>query len=121
MLFVNKIRKINKQFKKVDKNYKKKIGENISDLYGLSISLLAFKKLIYNKFKINDNIYKKYFKSYIKMWRKSTLTKNKKMLLKYDVHSLAEHRINITLHNIKLFRKLYNIKKNKNTVNVFNI
>ena len=97
MLFVNKIRKINKQFKKVDKNYKKKIGENISDLYGLSISLLAFKKLIYNKFKINDNIYKKYFKS------------------------LAEHRINITLHNIKLFRKLYNIKKNKNTVNVFNI
>jgi predicted metalloendopeptidase len=125
-LFKNKIRKINRQFKKIDKNYKKKVGENVSDLYGLSISLLVYKNLI-KKIKKNYNSsfidleYKKFFKSYIQLWRYSLLSKKKKFLLKYDVHSLAEHRVNITLHNIKLFRKLYNIKKNNDTVNIFNI
>jgi predicted metalloendopeptidase len=55
------------------------------------------------------------------MWR-FTYNKNKKIfLLKNDVHSLAENRVNIILKNINIFRKIYNYYKNKNNINIFNI
>ena len=47
------------------------------------------------------------------MWRSSYSINKKKYLLKYDVHSLAEHRVNIILKNINIFRKVYKYNKNK--------
>ena len=119
-IFNKEISRLEKQFKKNDKYYKKKTGENIADYYGISISLLTIKRL-YNLNQNDIDIYKRFFKYYSIMWR-FTYDKNKKIfLLKNDVHSLAENRVNIILKNINIFRKIYNLYKDKNNINIFNI
>ena len=124
-IFKNEIGKLEKQFKKNDKYYKKKTGENISDYYGISISLLTIKRLYdidINNIKQDDiNIFKRFFKYYSIMWR-VTYNKDKRLyLLKNDVHSIAENRVNIILKNINIFRKIYNYYKDKNNISIFNI
>ena len=124
-IFEYEIDKLEKQFKKSDKYYKKKTSENIADYYGISISLLTIKRLYnidINNLKQDDiNIYKRFFKYYSIMWR-VTYNKDKKIyLLKNDVHSIAENRVNIILKNINIFRKIYNYYKDKNNISIFNI
>jgi predicted metalloendopeptidase len=67
---------------------------------------------------MNHNYDKKdliqYFKNYTRMYRKKYSKNEKKYLLKYDVHSLNEHRINNTLNNINVFKYIYNIKRYNN-------
>ena len=124
-IFEKEITKLEKQFKKNDKFYKYKTGENIADLYGISISLLSINRLYnidqHNLNNKNIEIYKKFFKNYSMMWRSSYNFNKKMFLLKNDVHSLAEHRVNIILKNINIFRKVYKYYKNKYNINIFNI
>ncbi len=124
-IFKNEIKKLEKQFKKNDKFYKNKTGENVADLYGISIALLTIIRLYnidINNLK-NESIYilKRFFKYYSILWR-STYEKNKKIfLLKNDVHSISENRVNIILKNINIFRKIYKYNNNKNYISIFNI
>ena len=124
-IFDKEISKLEKQFKKNDKFYKQKTGENIADLYGISISLLSINRIYkIDQHNLNNEdikIYKKFFKNYSIMWRSSYNINKKKFLLNYDVHSLAEHRVNIILKNINVFRKINKYYKNKNNINIFNI
>jgi len=115
ILFEKEIKKLNKQFEKLDLLSKNKISENIADLYGLSISLLTY----INLFK--EHKFKNFFNSYARLWRSIYKLNKKKYLLKNDVHSLPEHRTNLILHNINKYREIYNKNKNKNTINIFNV
>lgn len=95
-------------------NGKLTLGENIADLGGLTISLEAYNNSIKGKtIEPIDGFtnYQRFFLSYAKVWRANIREKSLKRLVKEDVHSPGEFRVNGGLFNIPEFYEAFDIKK----------
>jgi putative endopeptidase len=88
------------------------LGENIADYGGLTISLEAYKMALKGE-KPADvdgfNYMQRFFLSYAKVWRGNVRDTYLKKLLKEDVHSPGEYRVNGGLFNIPEFYATFNI------------
>lgn len=95
-------------------NGKLTLGENIADLGGLTISLEAYNNAIKGKtIEPIDGFtnYQRFFLAYAKVWRANIRAKSLKRLVKEDVHSPGEFRVNGGLFNIPEFYQAFDIKK----------
>lgn len=91
------------------------LGENIADFGGLTIAYEAFKtSLAKEPAKIDSfTADQRFFLSYAKIWRGKTRDKYLKRLLKEDVHSPGEYRVNGALFNVPEFYAAFNITEGK--------
>lgn len=94
-------------------NGKLTVGENIADLYGIILALLAMKLFLYNnKIKLTNRILKTFFISNIIMWLKKVSKEKLIMQIMTDPHAPAKYRINQIFSNIDDFYKAFNISYN---------
>ncbi len=89
------------------------LGENIADLGGLNIAFEAVKRA-WSKEKPDAEIdgftpEQRFFLAYAHIWANNIRDKEKLRLLKEDVHSLGEHRVNGPLPNVEEFYKAFGI------------
>ncbi len=89
------------------------LGENIADFGGLTISYDAYRSSFKKEPAKIDGFTadQRFFLGYAKVWRGKVRDKYLKRLLKEDVHSPGEYRVNGALFNIPAFYKAFDIKK----------
>lgn len=81
------------------------IGENIADLGGIAIVLQ-----IAENNNATEEDYKTLFESYARNWASQCTTIYKEYMLRKDVHSPEENRVNAVLSTLNKFYEIYNIK-----------
>lgn len=90
------------------------LGENIADLGGITISYEAFKRANQRPEPIDGfTPDQRFFLSYGQIWCSNIRDKQQLMLIKTDVHSPAEARVNQMLYNLPMFYDAFNIKSGK--------
>ena len=88
------------------------LGENIADQGGLNVSLTAYLDTNPPEWVMGDfDNLQRFFVSYAGCWAGSIREEEKLVRTKSDPHSLAKNRVNVTLKNIDLFEKSFNINK----------
>ncbi|MGQ1909946.1 M13 family metallopeptidase [Marinifilum sp. RC60d5] len=90
------------------------LGENIADYGGLTISLEAYKMALNGKEPADVdgfNHMQRFFLAYAKVWRGNVRDKYLRKLIKEDVHSPGEYRVNGGLFNIPEFYEAFNISE----------
>lgn len=88
------------------------LGENVSDLGGVNLSMKAMIKYYSNK-KINlTNKLKLFFINFANVWKYKIKKEDKHNRLLTDPHSPPEIRVNGTLKNINNFHKVFDIQPN---------
>lgn len=105
-------------------NGKLTLGENIADLFGLTIAIDAFK----NYYEDHKGSFKKTLNecmmelliSFGNTWRYIELPERTKGRINSDVHSPPIFRIEGTLKNTPIFYELFNVKKNEDIIRIFN-
>ena len=101
------------------------LGENIADNGGLHVSYQAFKKTLGKQDSKNGNIdgftpEQRFFLSYATIWKENIRDKALLRLIKEDVHSPAQARVNRALFNIDEFYKAFNISEKSKLFVPFN-
>ncbi|HQI69611.1 MAG TPA: M13 family metallopeptidase [Bacteroidales bacterium] len=91
------------------------LGENIADMGGITVALVALKKAMQGK-DMNAKIdgfthLQRFFLSYAQIWRGNTRDKELMRRLKEDVHSPKEARVNGQVYNIPEFYTAFDIKQ----------
>ena len=81
------------------------IGENIADIGGIKLSLMAYEKSKNNN--VSDDEYKLFFKSFAELWRAKITDNYLDEMHLNDPHSPPWHRVNITLKNMPKFNEIY--------------
>lgn len=96
------------------------LGENIADIYGVSICEEVLENELLEK-KITGNEQDKYFKdfyeNYCYSWKSKVNKTHSSNLLMNDVHSLSKYRVNCVLQNSKRFQHIYSIEKTDDMYN----
>lgn len=82
-------------------------AEATADMGGLRVTL-------YLASKVKDFNYKKYFKSYARIWRANYPLESEKARFSSDPHPLAFYRINVGLQQFDEFYETYNVKEDDN-------
>lgn len=85
------------------------LGENIADLGGLNIALLAYKFSCETnkKYKYDNESLRKFFISYSSAWRQNIRDEALRVQVKTDPHSPARFRVNGPLFNINEFYRVF--------------
>jgi putative endopeptidase len=102
------------------------LGENIADLFGLTISIMAFKKY-FNDHKINNKLNNKTYNECLfelisalaVTWRYKETKQRTKQKIAIDVHSPAKFRVLGSLKNIPEFYELFNLEMPENLIKIF--
>ena len=87
------------------------LGENVSDLGGINLSMKAMLTYYKNKSNINKKL-KLYFINYAKIWRTKMRNEYQQQILITDPHSPPNIRVNNVLKNIDNFYKVFDIQPN---------
>ena len=90
------------------------LGENISDLAGLTIAYEAYKLSLDGKpAPIIDGLTgdQRFFLGYAQIWRRKHREADLKNRLLVDPHSPAEYRVNGIIRNVPAFYKAFDVKK----------
>lgn len=90
------------------------LGENIADMGGITVALVALKKAMKDS-DMNAKLegfthLQRFFLSYAQIWRGNTRDKELMRRLKEDVHSPKEARVNGQVYNIPEFYTAFDIK-----------
>lgn len=97
------------------------LGENIADLFGLTIAIKAY-KMYHNEHSelksFNDGL-KELFTSFSNTWRSNELPQKTKNKIITDVHSISKYRVIGTLRNIEIFYEIFNLEKPDKFVDIF--
>jgi len=102
------------------------LGENIADLFGLTISIMAFKKY-FNDYKVNNRLNNKTYNECLfellsalaVTWRYKETKQRTKQKIAIDVHSPAKFRVLGSLKNIPEFYELLNLEMPDNLIKIF--
>ncbi len=92
------------------------MGENIADLGGVTLSFNALRTK--NEGKESEKIdgltpEQRFFLAYARIWKNKVRPKTLASLLKNDVHSPGDARVNVVISNIDAFYKAFNITAGK--------
>jgi predicted metalloendopeptidase len=100
------------------------LGENIADLFGLSVAIDAFKAYFADNttsfVKTVDECLLELLFAFGNTWRYIETPENAKGRITDDVHSPPQFRIIGTLHNIKDYYRIFNIPLTNDVINIFN-
>ena len=102
-------------------NGKLTLGENISDLFGLRVTIDAYKKY-HQSIKQNKSLQDglmELFVSFGTTWRYLELPKKTKNRISVDVHAPPKIRITGTLRNIREFYEVFGIEPNMEIIEIF--
>lgn len=91
-------------------NGKLKLGENLADLGGLTISLRGLNEwLDMNKVTDKNKYFRTFFENYANVWKCLETEKSILLRLETDPHSQPILRVNLILPNLDKFNEIYNI------------